>query len=638
MTDLALGEWADEEVILTEEEAALEAEIARLRLIDPSPLKKYVDDFRDGTAICRDLGERGRRYYDGDQLDAPKLRALTRSRQPRVIRNEIKPAINGLLGVLQQARVDPKAFPRNPQNEEQADVATKALRYVGDKNKFHKTKIDVAENHLIEGIACAIVSIDANDDPLITRIMEDEWIYDPRARQADFADAAFKGVGKWMYEGDVAAMYPHFADDLSQSYTGTGWGGDMGLDRPDKPDQISTNWLDKAKRRLYLVELYHLEGGVWMRSVFYVGGVLEQDESPYLDDNNEPCCPIVMGSCFIDIDNQRYGLTRSMLSPQDELNAYSSRALHLANSRQIQVTDPNFPPDAEAQTAKVEAAKPDGALPAGWSVVPTQDLMQSIQLMIGDARQALVRQAPTPAVLSDASTASASGRAKLIQQQAGMTEIARALGRLEDWEGGVWDQVWLRLKQFKTEPWWVRITGAEGKQEFLPVNQPADAQGNPVPPEVMQAMQQQGVAPPQIMNNLATMDIDIEVETVPDTANLQAEQFEALSPMLPALAAAIGPEASFKVGLALSAISDKQAVRDIIEEAKGGDDPAAQQQAQMQQQMQQMQAELAKLTAEAKIRMDNAKADLTEAQARGTEADTVLKAAQFQMGQTIDAT
>lgn len=625
----------DPEVVLTDEEMALEAELKRLRAIDPSPLKKMVDDFRDGTQISRVIGEQGRRYYDGDQLDEPKARALKRSRQPRVIRNEIKPAINGLLGVLQQARVDPKAYPRNPQNEEQADVATKALRFVGDKNKFHKTKIDVAENHLIEGVCAAIVSVDDNSDPLITQIREDEWIYDPRSRNANFSDAYYKGVGKWMYEGDVAAMYPHFADDLARCYS-TGWGQDMGLDRPEKPDQISTNWLDKAKRRIYLVELYHRED-VWMRSVFYVGGVLEQDVSPYVDDNGDPRCPIVMGSCFIDIDNQRYGLTRSMLSPQDELNAYSSRALHLANSRQIMVADPNVPPDVSAEEAKREAAKPDGAIPGGWTPVPTQDLMQGIQMMIADARQALVRQAPTPAVLSDASTASASGRAKLIQQQAGMTEIARALGRLEDWEGEVYDNVWLCLKQFKTEPWWVRITGSEGKQDFLPVNQPADMNGQPVPPEVMQVMQAQGIAPPQIMNNLATMDIDIEVETVPDTANLQAEQFEALSPMLPALAAAIGPEASFKVGLALSSISDKQAVRDIIEEAKGGDDPAAQQQAQMQAQMQEMQQQIAMLTAQANIRQVNAKAERDEAEARATEADTVLKAAQFQMGQPIDA-
>lgn len=629
-------DWTDgDDVAMTDEEMALEVELKRLRAIDPSPLKKMVDDFRDGTDISRVLGEKGRRYYDGDQLDEAMTRALKRARQPRVIRNEIKPAINGLLGVLQQARVDPKAFPRNPQNEEQADVATKALRFVGDKNKFHKTKIDVAENHLIEGVCAAIVSVDDNSDPLITQIREDEWIYDPRSRNANFADAYYKGVGKWMYEGDVAAMYPHFADDLAKCYS-TGWGQDMGLDRPDKPDQISTNWLDKAKRRIYLVELYHRED-VWMRSVFYVGGVLEQDESPYVDDNGDPRCPVVMGSCFIDIDNQRYGLTRSMLSPQDELNAYSSRALHLANSRQIMVSDPNVPPDVSADEAKREAAKPDGAIPSGWSPVPTQDLMQGIQMMIADARQALVRQAPTPAVLSDASTASASGRAKLIQQQAGMTEIARALGRLEDWEGEIYDNVWLCLKQFKTEPWWVRITGSEGKQEFLPVNQPADMNGQPVPPEVQQAMQAQGVAPPQIMNNLAEMDIDIEVETVPDTANLQAEQFEALSPMLPALAAAIGPEASFKVGLALSSISDKQAVRDIIEEAKGGDDPAAQQQAAMQAQMQEMQTQIAMLTAQAKIRMDNASAELKEAQARETEADTVLKAAQFQMQQPIDA-
>lgn len=621
--------FAEEELILSPEEQETADLVARLRLIDAAPLKRMVDEFRDGTEIGRLQAEKCRRYYDGDQLDPSKVTALRRARQPRVIRNEIKPAINGLLGILQQAKVDPRAWPRNPNNEDQADVASKALRYVADVNRFHKTKIDVAENHLIEGVAAAIVEADERTGAVIHRIRYDEIIYDPRSREANFSDALYKGVGKWLYEQDVQRLYPHLAEDIGASFE-TGWGADLGLGTmyEDKPDTISgtSYWMDRKKRRLFIVELYHREDQ-WMRTVFYVGGVLEQDVSPYLDDYDEPICPIVMGSCFIDRDNQRYGLVASMLSPQDELNAYTSRALHLANHRQLMVSDPDRPPEVDARTASQEAAKADGVIPFGYSPVPTNDLLQSISLMMADARQALVRQAPTPAVLADASGSNESGRSRLVLQQAGMTEIARAMGRLEDWENEVYRQAWLRLKQFKTEPWWIRITGDEGRPEFAGVNIPVGPDGQPIDPRMAQMMAMQG-QPVQITNRLADMDVDIEVETVPDTANLQAEQFEAIAPLLPQIAEAYGPAKSLELALALSSIPDKGRVKSILDAEK--DNPQAAQMAQMQQQLQQMQAELGMRKAQADIAKTESDAELNRARARKEEASVVIDAAELQ--------
>lgn len=621
--------FAEEELLLSPEEQEQADLVARLRLVDAAPLKRMVDEFRDGTEIGRAQSEKARRYYDGDQLDGAKTTALRRARQPRVIRNEIKPAINGLLGILQQAKVDPRAWPRNPDNEEQADVASKALRYVADVNRFHKTKIDVAENHLIEGVAAAIVEADEKTGAIIHRIRYDEIIYDPRSREANFSDALYKGVGKWLYEQDVQRMYPHLAEDIGASFE-TGWGADLGLGTmyEDKPDTVSgtSYWMDRKKRRLFIVELYHREDQ-WMRTVFYVGGVLEQDVSPYLDDEDEPICPIVMGSCFIDRDNQRYGLVASMLSPQDELNAYTSRALHLANHRQLQIANPDYPPEVDSKTASSEAAKADGVIPLGYTAVPTNDMLQSISLMMADARQALVRQAPTPAVLADASGSNESGRSRLVLQQAGMTEIARALGRLEDWENEIYRQAWLRLKQFKTEPWWIRITGDEGKPDFAGVNMPVGPDGQPMDPQQAQMMTMMG-QPPQISNKLADMDVDIEVETVPDTANLQAEQFEAIAPLLPQIAEAYGPGKALELALALSSIPDKGRIKSILDSEK--DDPQAQQMAQMQQQMQQMQVELGMRKAQADIAKTESDTALNVARAKSEEAGVVIDAAEMQ--------
>lgn len=615
------------EAILTPDQVAVaerELEVERLRALDHRDLLKMVHDFRDGTIVGREQAEVCRRYYDGKQLDTAKVSALRRARQPRIIRNEIKPAINGILGLIQQAKTDPKAYPRNPENEDQSDVASKALRYVADKNRLHRLKVNAAENLLIEGCFGVMVEVDEDGNPIAVLVPYNQLISDPRSRESDYSDAIFKGVGKWMYEGDLRRLFPEFADDLGAAFS-SNW-DDFGLGQmfADKPDELlGEYWLDKKRRRLFVIELYYRDD-VWKRCTFYIGGVLQESVSPYQDDDGNPICPLVMASCFIDNENQRYGIVASMLSPQDELNAYASRSLHLANSRQLQVADPNYPPEVDAKTASIEAAKADGVIPSGWAVVQTTDLFAGIQVMMENARQALVRQAPTPAVLANATASDQSGRSRLVLQQAGMTEISRALGRLEDAENEIYRQIWMRLRQFKREPWWVRITGEDRKVEFVGLNQPVSADGQPLDPQQAQMMQAMG-QPVQISNDLARMDVDIEVETIPDTANLQAEQFEQISPMLPLLAEAKGPEAAFNVGLALSSFPDKGRIKEILE--AGNDDPQQQQMQAMQQQMQQMQVQLASMAQEAEIAKTQSETQLNEAKTRQVEADIVVKAA-----------
>lgn len=615
----------DEALEYTPEELERQAELKRLRAVDVAPLKKMVDLFRDGTEQGRLYADRSRQYFDGNQLDGPKLTALRRARQPRVIRNEITPAVLGLLGIIQQGKVDPKAWPRNPSNEDQSDVASKTLRYVADSTRLHTIKVNAAENHLIEGLCGVMVEAAENGDVTIAPVPYSDAIYDPHSRQADFSDARFLGLGRWLYESQLRALYPLFGDDFG-TVLASGWGGAMGLDREDRPEAaMGTYWTDARSRRLFVVELYHRDDR-WMRSVFVAGLALEHGPSPYLDEDGEPMCAAVFGSCYIDKDNQRYGVVKSMLSPQDELNAYASRALHLANSRQIQVASIDQPPEVDGRTASLEAAKADGQIPFGWQVVPTSDMFAGIQVMMNDARQAIVRQAPTPAVLAEASAANQSGRSRLVLQQAGMTEIARAMGRLEDWENAVYRHAWLVLKQFKQEPWFVRVTGDESKKDdFLQINAPVGPDGAQLSPQQAEMMRAQGQQP-KITNRLAQMDVDIEVETIPDTANLQAEQFEALAPLLPQIAEAYGVKKALEIGLALSSVPDKANIKGMLED-QGEEGPQAQQMAAMQAQMQEMQATLARMDAEAKIRETASKTALNEARVREIDAGIIKDAA-----------
>ena len=553
--------------------------------------KKMLDEARSALEEPRQLSQRDRDYYDGKQLTVKQRNTLKRRKQPETIRNRIGPAIDGMLGILEQAKVDPRAYPRNPQDEDASDVATKCLQYVADKNRFHKLKIDCADNHLVEGACAAIVEADANGDVRIQQIRFEEFFYDPFSRQADYSDARYMGVGKWMYADVLASIYPEDREDIMSIIhnNGTVIAGDMTWE--DKPD-TAMPWIDRKMRRLMVVEMYHRETDGWRRCVFCAAGVLEEGPSPYLDDDGAPMNPIEASSCYVDRDLARYGLVRRMVSLQDELNARASRSLHLLNSRQLRVV-PDQVPTVDANTARAEAARADGVLPEAYDVVSTSDMAQGNLAIMQEVSQSLDRLAPTPAVLGRTDGSSQSGRSRLVLQQAGMTEIARPLGRFEDWENRIYRQVWLRCKQFWTTQKFIRVTDDEGAPEFLQINQPVlqriplvDPLGQvAIDPETGQPMTQVAMVPQPVAgpdgqtqvdpmgqpvmqpqpvvigydNRIADMDMDIVVDTVPDTANLAAEQFQILSQ----LAQAYGPEAvPFDDLVELSSMPDKRKWRE----------------------------------------------------------------------------
>ena len=619
--------------------------------------KKMLDEARSALEEPRTLSQRDRDYYDGKQLTAKQRNTLRRRKQPETIRNRIGPAIDGMLGILEQAKVDPRAYPRNPQDEDSSDVATKCLQFVADKNRFHKLKIDCADNHLVEGACAAIVEADDQGEVRIQQIRFEEFFYDPYSRQADYSDARYMGVGKWMYADQLAMIYPEDREEIMATIgsSGTVIGGDMSWD--DKPDSAMP-WIDRKMRRLMVVEMYHKEEGGWRRCVFSAAGVLEEGPSPYVDDEGLPENPIVASSCFVDRELARYGLVRRMVSLQDELNARASRSLHLLNSRQLRVL-PDQVPNVDVNTARAEAARADGVLPEAYDVVNTSDMAQGNLAIMQEVSQSLDRLAPTPAVLGRTDGSSQSGRSRLVLQQAGMTEIARPLGRFEDWENRIYRQVWLRCKQFWTDSKFVRVTDDEGAPEFLQINEPIYQRVPLMMPDGSPAMDEETGEPmtevamipqpvpgpdgqPQIDpqtgmpamqpqplvigydNRIADMDMDIIVDTVPDTANLAAEQFQTLAQ----LAGQYGPEAvPFEDLVELSSMPDKRKWREK-REARQAEQTNPQAQAMQQQALQ-----LAARKEEATIAKDESSAILNQAKAKQAEAGILKDAAEVtQMG------
>lgn len=587
---------------------------------DHTQLKRFFEDARDTNDDYRKESLIDRDYWDGYQWTEEERKVLDARKQPPLYFNEIKLSIRGLVGVWEQGKNDPRAWPRNPQDEDSADVATKVLRYVKDYAEWDAKRTQCALQYFVEGTTAALVQVDEKNRVDVEQIRFEEFFHDPRSRALDFSDARYMGIAKWMFADEVARMYPDVSDQVLASVDPTGLGitGDTFDDRPE--GQAIIGWSDPKLKRVFVVEMYHRESFGWARCVFWGGGILEAGPSPYLDANQKPDNPIKARSCYIDRENRRYGEVRDLRSPQDAINKRESKLLHMLNNRQAVATDADIAystPDPEM--VRREMNRPDGVIPPGWAPANMNDLAGGQFNLLANAREFIQRIGQNPAVLAQQS-ASASGRAQIARQQAGMVDSAMSLNGLRLFELSVYRAIWQRCKQYWKAPDYIRITDDQGAPEFVGINQPV--QGPPQPMYMPDGSIGLGQPILGYENALAEMDVDISIDSVPDTANLAQEQFDKLVE----LAQIYGPqEVPFDDLLEVSALPEKNKLiakrKDRAEQAAQGGQP------QQQLMMQNAVSEIENTQADTALKLANAE------KAQADAALNALRAGMDSVGQ-----
>lgn len=603
---------------------------------------RQVADYRKMFDDYRNTSEGNRRetlididYYDGKQLTINEKQVLSKRGQPDIVINRVRTAINGTLGVIIQSKVDPRCYPRTPADEDSSDVATDVLRYATLRNRFNRTKAMCFKDLLIPGTGGVLVGVKANKDVDICQIRHEELFWDPRSRREDFKDALYMGIAKWMYTTQVKKMYPETFTENMRFSAVEGIGGMVDESFEDRPRNQGA-WLDAKNQRVMVVEVYHQYDGVWQKCVFWGGGIMEEGESPYLDDEGHPCNPMELMTAYVDRDNNRYGIVRDMRDIQDEINKRRSKLLHLVNSHQIQARDPSAI-EVNADEARKEAARPDGVIPYGWEVVRTTDMSAGQMQLLAEAKNEMERLGPNPAVLGRQGS-DTSGRALLARQQAGLIELAIHLDTLDDWELRVYHQVWWRAQQYWDEAKWIRVTDDDQDPRFVQINAPRqqpvmdengapqkhpdmDDSGQPHPmagkpmvagpaqyypehqenpdhnpedPESPQTVPhpQAGESVFGYDNKIAETDIDIIIDTTPQTANIMQEILQDLIKLVSA-SPAYAAQVPFELFLELSPVPRKRQLIDKLRKYQ-----QEQQQAQSQQQQMQQGAAMEKLKAE----------------------------------------
>lgn len=563
---------------------------------DSLTVQHFITQFEDSERItydARQKSEQCRDYFDDKQLTETERTALQKRGQPPVIFNEIKPKVKTMLGLEKQTRKDPKAFPRNPDDEAAARACTDAIRFVCDDSRWDDVRSQAAKNLAIEGTGAVFVGLKAvkaprsqmmagtsmtapvTYDPEIRKVAWDRFYYDPYSAEDDFGDAAFKGLVVWLDLDEARRLYP----DADEVILDTWRSSSAGETYDDKPKYKT--WADHKRRRVRLCEHYYREGDAWMYCVFTGAGfVIEPMPSPYLGEDGEPECPIKAISLYVDRDNNRYGEVQSMISPQDEINKRRSKALHTSNTRQIRVSPAT---GMSADKVRKELARPDGVFvgEAGdVEILGTSDMLMGNLNLMQDAREHIHRIGANSA-MAGKDVGAQSGKAIALQQMGGMTEAADFLDCIRRLSLEVYRSVWARIRQVWTAERWIRVTDDERNVRFVGLNQPVTAiqmiaremgvtKDNLAeqPVEVRQRLQAMAADPRAMMvvgveNNVTELDVDILVDEGVDTPTIQAEQFDIVAKMLPGAPPNIQPvlwEALFEN----SAFRDKDKVLEAL--------------------------------------------------------------------------
>jgi hypothetical protein len=482
-----------------------------------SKLRRQYLDFLGSKSSEIHEQKQARRYDSGDQYTKEELQILKKRGQPAVVFNIIHPKYNAVVGITERLRQDPKCYPRTPQHQQGADLATAVLRFALDSNDWKGKHPRVARFGAVDAIAGIEYDLEIGDqgDPDVRMhiVYPDTFFYDPRSFDEGFTDARFMGVSKWADPEQVKEIFPDKADAIDSLL-------EQGTDLTQDSDRELV-WANSTSKRVRLVDHWYICDGEWRWCVYIANTKMDEGRSPYTDERKKTFPKYRMFSASIDQDGDRFGFHRQWKDPQDEYNMRRSKALHQLNSRRIRATK-NMVDDVEI--ARREEARADGwielnPVPNGQYIADDQrqmaDMRAHMELM-NASREMIENFGPNLALLGQGLQDS-SGRAIALLQQAGMSQLGPYISALKNWKIRVYRDLLNIIQQHWTAERWVRVTDDDSLPQFFQINKlSVNEYGQPI-----------------IVNAVGSLDVDIVLDEGPDVINMQADALGVLQSLGP---------------------------------------------------------------------------------------------------------
>jgi len=621
--------------------------------------------------------DRAADYYDGNQLSPETVEKLQERGQPPLITNIIKPTIDTVLGIEAKARSDWRVRPEDDEecSDDLAEALSVKLKHAEIESRADRAISDAYAAEIKAGLGW--VEVAREHDPFkcpyrVRYVHRREIFWDWRAEQPDLSDARYLIRRRWLELEHAIALMPQYAS-LFRMTTG-GWAGfDPLLEQDSRLVQsweierdtriAAVDWRDIQRLRICLYEIWYrkwvrgyvmtLPNGTTMEADFnnprhneaIVAGIAKVKQatfqkvrlawytgphflydvpSPYKH-NQFPYVPFF--GHREDLTNVPYGLIRSMVSPQDEVNARKSKMLWSLNSKRVIV-------DADAvldhQKAQQEIARPDAYIvlnanrkpTSKFQVDPGGDLATQQFQVMQEAKDEIAQASGIHKSMQGQNSNASSGLAinSLIEQ--GMNTLAEINDNFRYARRLVGEMLFELVKQNLISQGPSKVVIGEGqKRKVIPLNTPT--------------MDEQ-TGEPTMLNDVAKIKVKVVLDDVPSTPTYRMQQLQMLSEVTkslpPNLQAAV---ADFVIEA--TDFPNRHEVADRIRNAIGIVDPEQQKaQAAAQAQAQQVQQDMAQKAfvmdmAEkaSKIRKLNADAEKVQAEAKMAKFQPMVRTPQI---------
>ena len=592
----------------------------------------------------------------GHQWNETDRAVLESMNRPAVVFNRVGPVIDSVCGTEVNNRQQVQYLPRQVGDSGVNELLTGAASWVRDNCDAEDEESDAFFDVCVCGLGWTETRMDYTDEQegqiLIERIDPLTMRYDPAAKKRNLTDARWVQREEWMTKEEIEATWPE-ADEMIE-------GNSLGADDDFnvQPHDATNAWLYAKDAVAYdpkngkFLVIHHQ----WFTLKCYyrvadhaTGQVVEMDEERYeeIEEQMEKLgvqlqsvkqtrkvfkqafvsggtvlekglAPSQVGFTFNAITGKRdrntnvwFGLVRSMSDPQRWANKFFSQILHIVNSNakgglMIEEGATDNPRKLEEDWSKADSIVmfTEGALANGkvqnkpnppYPLGPEKMMEFSIQ-SIRDAAGVNLEQ------LGMANRAQA-GYLEAQRKESGMTILAGlfdSLRRYRKLQGRLLADF---IKLYLSDGRLVRIVAGDGTEKYIPLIRQDD-----------------------------TMQYDVIVDESPTSHNVKERAFGMMMQLMPTLAqmgVPIPPE-----------ILDYTPLPSGLTE-KWKQQINAQRNDPQQQQLQQANQQLGLASQQAKVRKDNADAQLKETQAatsvhafpseqRATNADAQLKEVQAQ--------
>ena len=204
---------------------------ARVRNNDEAPdIVGFRRQYSDFQSIKYDEMNEGRdalSFYDGMHWTSEELKKLAERGQPDLVFNRIDRKLDGVCGVIQRLRGDPKCFGRNQPDDQGSEVATQCIRYCLDTSRW----VAAESEALLKGMCLGYVVAElvmvpgdkADPDLEVAAVDQTVFYYDPRSLKLDFSDCRYMGVSKLCTRDEFEELWPDKWDTAIGSLDSIGY-------------------------------------------------------------------------------------------------------------------------------------------------------------------------------------------------------------------------------------------------------------------------------------------------------------------------------------------------------------------------------------------------------------------------------